>query len=603
MSERRKHMRMGDALIAQGLLSQEQLEDALAMQRSSGRFLGEVLVDEGVIPGSVLVHALAKQLGVRGCQIRHGLVDPGLLAVVGAEEAERLKVIPMFRVRGVLTVAMAEPQSLPTIDRLEKLTGCSINPVLALEANIHEFLKKYSTGDVDVDAFLTSLAESDVEVVERETVDEGPSTDLDTMVEGSPIVNLVNVALLTAVKDGASDIHIEPEKAGTRIRYRIDGKLRILMKPPAGMHAAIVSRIKVIGKMDIAEKRLPQEGRVHIIADGRGIDLRVSSMPTLLGEKLVLRVLDKDNLKVRMDELGMREGAMTAITRILERPYGLVLVTGPTGSGKTTTLYSALDLLRTPESNIVTVEDPVEYQLDLVNQIQVIEPIGLDFARVLRSVLRQDPDIIMVGEIRDEETARVAVQAALTGHLVLATLHTNDAPGAIGRLLDMQTQSYLLSGAINGVIAQRLVRRVCESCATNYFPSEAVIEDAGLLNPPDPERMVGDAAMFARTARSARRSFRKGTGCRQCHDTGFQGRVGVYEVMEVTPAMRRLVHNAAPSHELRELLSKQGSLTLRQEGLLLALEGKSSLEEVLRVTHADGHDQASDEPETIGEAA
>lgn len=561
-------MRIGEALVAEGVLSEEQLTRALAEQKSSGHLLGEMLVNQGTISNAILVRALAKCLGVKGCQLRHGLIDPALLKILGEEEADRLRVIPMFKVRDTLTVAMAEPQSLPTIDRLRDITGCKIRPVLALEANIREYIKKYSGGDVDVDAFLTSLSESDVEVIERETVDEGPATDLDKMVAGSPIVNLVNVALLTSIKDGASDIHIEPNKRGTRIRYRIDGILRDLMKPPPGMHASIVSRIKVIGKMDIAEKRLPQEGRVHIVAEGREIDLRVSSMPTLLGEKLVIRILDKENLAVRMEDLGFRTETLIDFKEILDRSHGLVLVTGPTGSGKTTTLYSALDLLRSPERNIVTVEDPVEYQLDLVNQIQVQENIGMTFARALRSLLRQDPDIVMVGEIRDEETARVAVQAALTGHMVLATLHTNDAPGAVARLLDMGIESYLLSSSLNGAVAQRLARTVCKSCATKYYPSEDVLRDAGI-----PEQQ--------------NRTFRKGEGCRQCHDTGFQGRLGLYEVMAVTPEIRRLIHKAAASHEIREKIRENGGLTLRDEGVILAMEGKTSLEEVLRVTQRD----------------
>jgi len=561
-------VRVGEALVRSGVITEEQLSRALTQQRSSGQRLGEMLVEQGVVAASTLVHSLAECLGVPGVQLRHGLIDPGLLRLVGPEEAERLVVIPMFRVHDELTVAMAEPRSLPTIDRLSQLTGCRIRPVLALEANILEFVRKYASGDVDVDAFLTSLTESDVEVVERETVDEGPETDLDHMVAGSPIVNLVNVALLTAVKEKASDIHIEPDKKGTRIRYRLDGSLRDLMKPPAGMHAAIVSRVKVIGKMDIAEKRLPQEGRVRIVAEGREIDLRVSSMPTLLGEKLVVRILDKQNLHVRMEELGFREEALETFKRVLRAPHGLVLVTGPTGSGKTTTLYSALDLLRSPERNIVTVEDPVEYQLDMVNQIQVNEHIKMGFARALRSILRQDPDTIMVGEIRDEETARVAVQAALTGHGVLATLHTNDAPGAVARLLDMGLESYLLSSALNGVVAQRLARTICHACSSKYFPSEHVLADAGL------DHMGGKA-------------FRKGLGCQRCHDTGFRGRLGIYEVMEVTPILRRMVHRAAPTHELREQLRREGAMSLREEGVRLSLEHKTSLEEILRVTPSD----------------
>lgn len=564
-----KRLRVGEALVAQGALTQEQLDKALVAQRTSNRMLGEMLVETGVISSVTLIRALAQTLGVPGCVLRHGLIDPALLKIIGDEEATRLKIIPMFKVQDTLTVAMAEPQSLPAIDRLRQLTGLKIRPVLATEANIVEYIKKYSGGDVDVDAFLTQLAESDVEVIERESIDEGPAADIDKMVAGSPIINLVNVALLTAVKEKASDIHIEPDKKGTRVRYRKDGVLRDLMKPPPGMHAAIVSRIKVIGKMDIAEKRLPQGGRVRIVADGHDVDLRVSSMPTLLGEKIVVRILDKRNLKVRMEDLGFRVEALQTLKRILECEHGLALVTGPTGSGKTTTLYSALDVLRSPEVNIVTVEDPVEYQMDLVNQLQVSEQIGLTFARALREILRQDPDVIMVGEIRDHDTARVAVQAALTGHLVLATLHTNDAPGSIARLVDMGIEPYLLSSAINGAVAQRLARTICKSCATKYYPTEQVLKDAGL------EEHSG-------------RPFRKGGGCRQCHDSGFQGRCGIYEVMEVTPELRRMVHHNAPGHELRQKLTESGYLNLRQEGVLLALEGRTSLEEVLRVTQDEG---------------
>ncbi|MDX2146475.1 MAG: ATPase, T2SS/T4P/T4SS family [Planctomycetota bacterium] len=570
-------LRLGEALIEQGVLTREQLNRALAEQRTTNRMLAETLVASGVISSSVLIRSLSRHLGVAGVQLRHGLIDPELLKLVGESECERLKVIPMFKVRDTLTVAMAEPQSLPTLDRLRLLTNCKVRPVLALESNIGEYVKKYAGGNVDVDEFLTSLAASDVEVVERESIDEGPTADLDKMVAGSPIINLVNVAFLTAVKDRASDIHIEPEKRGTRIRYRVDGVLRDLMHPPQGMHAAIVSRVKVIGKMDIAEKRLPQEGRVRIVAEGREIDLRVSSLPTLLGEKIVVRILDKSNLRVRLEDLGFRAEAMATFKRILERPHGLALVTGPTGSGKTTTLYSALDLLRGPEVNIVTVEDPVEYQLDLINQLQVHEAIGLTFARALRSILRQDPDVIMIGEIRDEETARVGVQAALTGHLVLATLHTNDAPGAVARLRDMRIESYLLSSALIGVVAQRLARTICMGCSSRYYPSEDALEQAGL-------------------SKDATLTFRKGTGCQQCHDTGFQGRLGIYEVMEVTPEIRRMVHAGAPTHALRAALQNEGFLPLREEGVKLALAGRTSLEEILRVTQND-----SEGDEALGE--
>jgi type IV pilus assembly protein PilB len=577
-----KRLRVGEVLLDEGMLTQDELDKALADQRASGEMLGKLLVDRGVVTNASLVQALAKSHGVPGCNLRHGLIDPALLTLIGQEECERLKVIPMFRVHGTLTVAMAEPNSLPTIDRLKQITELDIRPVLALESNILEFVRKYAGENIDVDEFLASIAESDVEVIERETQDDGPSTDLDTMVAGSPIVNLVNVALLSAVRDGASDIHIEPSKGGTRIRYRIDGSLRDLMRPPHGMHAAIVSRIKVIGKMDIAEKRLPQEGRVKIVAEGREIDLRVSSMPTLLGEKLVVRILDKENLSVRLEDLGFRDETLVKFKRVLTRPYGLVLVTGPTGSGKTTTLYSALDLLRSPEVNIVTVEDPVEYQLDLINQIQVQEQLGLTFSRALRSILRQDPDIIMVGEIRDEDTARVAVQASLTGHLVLATLHTNDAPGAVARLQDMGIEAYLISSALNGVAAQRLARTLCQSCIAKYTPSEEALFDAGL----DPK---------------SRYVLSRGNGCSQCHDTGFAGRLGIYEVMEVDGELRRAIYHREPTHTIRAMHREGGGLTLREEGVRLALAGKTSLEEILRVTSVDEID--AEEPAEAGEPA
>jgi type IV pilus assembly protein PilB len=570
-------LRIGDALVQEGVLSSEQLGRALAQQKATGRMLGELLIEQGIITSASLVHVLAKCLGVKGCQLRHGLIDPAAMKLITPEEAEQLMVIPMFKVHDTLTVAMVEPQSLPKIDRLRQLTGCKIRAVLALEPNIREFLAKYGDGNINVDAFLTSLETSDVEVVEKEATDEGPLTDLDRMVAGSPIINLVNIAIQTAIRDRASDIHIEPDKKGTRIRYRIDGVLRDLMKPPPGIHGAITSRVKVIGKMDIAEKRLPQEGRVRIVAEGREIDLRVSSMPTLLGEKLVMRILDKANLRVRMEDLGMRQEPMEMFQRMLRRPHGLVLVTGPTGSGKTTTLYSGLELLRSPERNIITIEDPVEYQLDLINQIHVQESIGMSFARALRSILRQDPDIIMVGEIRDQETAHVAVQAALTGHLVLATLHTNDAPGAVARLLDMGIEPYLLSSALNGVVAQRLARTICPACATKYYPAEHVLADAGLTD-------------------QTSRAFRKGAGCPQCHDSGCKGRVGIYEVLEVTPELRRMVHRSAPTHELRDEARKNAFLTLREEGILVALAGKSSLEEVLSVTHNEDAGEKSNKP-------
>ena len=568
--------RLGQELLEAGIISEEQLRTAVRAQQTTGDRLGEALVKTGAMSASTLLKILAARLGVRSCHLRHGLIDPKVARLIPREEAERMRVLPMFKVGQKLTVAMAEPQSLPVLDRLQRMTGCQINPVLALENNIAEFAAKYLAKDVNVESFLVSLTESNVEVVERESVDEGPVTDLDRMVEGSPIVNLVNLAMLTAIRDGASDIHVEPEKKGTRIRYRIDGVLRELMCPPKGMHAPIVSRIKVIAKMDIAERRLPQEGRVHIIAEGREIDLRVSSMPTILGEKMVLRVLDKANLNIELSKLGLRKDHLHTVRGMLTRSHGLVLVTGPTGSGKTTTLYSGLDLLRSLERNIVTVEDPVEYQLDLVNQIQVHEAVGLTFARALRSILRQDPDVIMVGEIRDPDTAHVAIQAALTGHLVLSTLHTNDSPGAIIRLMDMGIEPYLIASCLVGVVAQRLARTICPVCRRPYLPPRSLLEEAGWR--PDDLRQG---------------TFFRGEGCRNCHDSGFRGRRGVYEVMEVDAQLREVLQHGADESRIRENLRRRGWLDLRSEGLLLVRDGLTTLEEVMRVTHFEDQEDSA----------
>ncbi len=566
-----KAVRLGDQLVRDGLISEEQLAEALTRQQQSGGRIGSALVDVGAISSATMIQALSRKLGVKGCVLRHGLIDPKAAHLVPKEEAERLKALPLFRVRDELTVALVEPQSLPILDRLRKLTGCTIRPVLVAEENLTEYQKKYLADEVNVDSFLASIEESDVHITENEAIDEGPVADLDKMVEGSPIVNLVNLAVLTALRAGASDVHIEPDRDGTHVRYRIDGHLREMLKPPRGMHAAIVSRVKVIGRMDIAEKRLPQEGRVHLVADGREIDLRVSSMPTILGEKIVMRILDKANLSFDLDVLGIAGKDRTAIEAMVHSPYGLMLVTGPTGSGKTTTLYSCLDLLRSETTNIVTIEDPVEYQLPVVNQVHVNDKVGLTFVRALRSILRQDPDVIMVGEIRDEETARVSIQAALTGHLVMSTLHTNDCPGAVMRLLDMGIEPYLISSSLLGFVAQRLARTICPSCKTSYYPPAPLLESVGW-------------------AHRANELFQKGEGCRECNNTGFRGRIGIYEVMLMDNELKRLVQTGANETDVRTYLAQTGWRTLREKALDLVENGQSTLEEVLRVTRSEALD-------------
>ena len=580
-----KRLRLGDILVEDGLLSSEQLAEALQQQKQTGKLLGEMLVEKQFITGKAIVAALSKRMGIRGCQLRRGLYDPQLLDLIGREEAKRLKVLPMFKVRDLLTVAMAEPQSLPSIDRLRHMTGCNIRPVLALENEIIEAIDA-AAHSAPAEGFLSTGETEQVEYVEDAPEEQTSLGDLENIEASSPIVSLVNRVLLRAIKDAASDIHIEPDVKATRIRYRVHGVLRDLMRPPASMHSAIISRVKVCGRMDIAERRLPQEGRVRLQAEGREIDLRISSMPTVLGEKIVIRILDRQRLSVRLENLGFRQRALEQFRSILARPHGLVLVTGPTGSGKTTTLYSALSVLRSPEKNIVTVEDPVEYQMELINQIQVQESIGMTFARALRSILRQDPDVIMVGEIRDELTARVAVQAALTGHMVLATLHTNDAPSSVARLVDMGIEPYLLSGALSGVVAQRLVRTICPNCLETYQPADTLLDEAELTD-------------------GAPRTFNRGAGCNQCYDSGFAGRLGIYEVMEIDSCLRRMIQRDISTQQLREAWLKQGGTTLRQEAVLTAVEGHTSLEEAINVTHNDDHPSGhkGQKPETTTHTA
>ncbi len=574
-------VRLGDQLVRDGLITPDQLAEALTRQQASGVRIGRALVDVGAISAAALVQALSQRLSVKGCVLRHGLIDPKIAKLIPKDEAERLRVLPMFRVRDELTVAMVEPQSLPAHDRIRKLTGCSVRPVLVIEENLGEFQQKYLAAEVTVDSFLASMEETDIRIDATEAIDEGPVTDLDKMIEGSPVVNLVNLAILTALRAGASDVHIEPDRDGTHIRYRIDGELREMLKPPKGLHAAIVSRIKVIGRMDISEKRLPQEGRVHLVADRREIDLRVSSMPTVLGEKIVLRILDKNNLSFDLEVLGILGADRRAIEAMVHSPYGLMLVTGPTGSGKTTTLYSALDLLRDETTNIITIEDPVEYQLPLVNQIQTNDRVGLNFVRALRSILRQDPDVIMVGEIRDEETARVAIQAALTGHLVMSTLHTNDCPGGVMRLIDMGIEPYLITSSVLGFVAQRLARTICPSCKTSYYPPRSLLKSVG---------------WEART----NELFQRGEGCRECNNTGFRGRVGIYEVMLLDPDLKKIIHDHPTETNIRVYLAQSDWRTLRDKALDLVNRGESTLEEVLRVTRSEAMDVS--DPSGVGMA-
>jgi type IV pilus assembly protein PilB len=552
---------LGERLLKAGLISPEQLLSGLQEQSLRKLKLGETLLELGFVKEEDLLPFMQQSLGIPAVRLRDGLIDPQVVKLIPRGRAEALAVVPMFKVRDTLTVAMVHPQNLHQIDEIERLTKLKVRPVFGLAPDIRRMIQRCYSAGFEVDAITADLGEHSVQM-DTETV-QLDITDIGSIAEGSPIVNLVNYVIVHAVRDGASDIHIEPGLKHSIVRFRVDGLLREVVCPRRDHHPAIVSRVKVLAKLDIAEHRMPQDGRMHVIVEGRDIDLRVSTLPTVLGEKVVLRVLDRHNITFNLDKLGMPESLLAKTKVLLNRPHGLVLVTGPTGSGKTTTLYSALELIKSVHHNIVTVEDPVEYQLELINQVQANAESSLTFANALRSILRQDPDVIMVGEIRDRETAEVAIQAALTGHLVLSTLHTNDSAGAITRLLDMGIASFKIAAALEGVIAQRLIRTVCAKCRTQYYPSAELLE---LIN------YKGDA----------RRQFVHGEGCVECHDTGYRGRIGIYEMLSVNRDVREIIGQDSCLESVRRYHKEHGGRTLLDEGVRLAEAGLTDLDEVVR---------------------
>lgn len=560
--EPKPRLRLGERLIEAGLLSEEELNSALQQQTEKKRFLGELLVELGLINEADLLPYLGEQMNCPTVKLREGVIDPETVQLLPREIAARLNVLVLFRVHNELTVAMANPQDLPAIDELEQITNCSIRPVLALQSQIEDLLPQCYEEGFSVDD-VTADMDRDAVTVHDDAFDLDAG-GLDQLSEGSPIISLVNYIILQAVRSGASDIHIEPGMNHSIVRFRVDGQLREVLKPRKDFHPAIVSRVKVMGKMDIAEHRAPQDGRIHVIVEKREIDLRASTLPTVLGEKVVLRVLDRANVTFDLDKLGMQPHLLGQVKRMLNKPWGLILVTGPTGSGKTTTLYSAMELIKSVHTNIVTVEDPVEYQLERVNQVSAAQGTSVTFAKALRAILRQDPDVIMVGEIRDLETAEVAIQAALTGHLVLSTLHTNDSAGAVTRLVDMGVASYKIAAALNGVVAQRLVRQICPHCRTTYFPKPELLDLIGYQG-------------------NRNRQFERGNGCAKCYDTGHTGRIGIYEILTMEREMRELISSDPSIEKLKTMSQDQGGTTLLQEGISLAEQGLTSLDEVLRV--------------------
>jgi len=560
-----KRRRLGDILVQQGWLTPEQLIMLLRGQKKTHKPLGRILTEEGIITEEELKYILGEQLGIPHTWLRKGLVDPRIVNILPKEKALRFQVVPMFRVNNVLTLATADPNAIFVFDEISKITDLKVQPVICRSSDIIEAIHECYREEVDIDEVMSGINELDLEIVEVPTDRE--IGELAEMAEGSPIINLTNKILLRAIRDGASDIHIAPQKLLCRVRVRIDGLLYEFMSLKMEMHPPVVSRLKIMANLDIAERRIPQDGRIQVNVDGRTIDLRFSSMPSIHGEKLVLRVLDKDRAILDINKLGFDAEILNQFKSVLRKPYGLILVCGPTGCGKTTTLYAAITTLNSSEKNIITIEDPVEYQLDNITQSQVKDLIGLTFARFLKHALRQDPDIILVGEIRDRETAEIAIQASLTGHLVLSTLHTNDSPSAITRLLEMGIEPYLLSSSLLACQAQRLVRTICPECKTGYYPPQGVLKELGIAD----EKIM----------------LYKGKGCSACYDSGFKGRVGIYEFLEIDEGLQSLIIDNPTIDILQKYLRTKEHRRLKDLGYEKVRQGVTAIEEVQRVTSAD----------------
>ena len=558
--------RLGDLLIAEGLITREQLASALADQKATGHRLGYVLVKLGVIQELEVTKIIGRQYRMPAVDLSRFEVDPKILKMIPPEFAQKNIVLPLKREGRTLTIAMADPTNTGILDDLKFITRYDLFPVIAGEYTLRNLIEKYyETQDQQLDTLLKDMEGlgDDVEVV-KDVEDE---TATQAQIDDAPVVKLINGLLTEAVRRGASDIHIEPFEHELRVRYRVDGALLEVMRPPLRMRAALTSRIKILSQLNIAERRVPQDGRLKLKMGNRVIDFRVSTLPVIYGEKIVLRILDKGNLTLDLSKFGFEPKAEADLYKAILNPYGMVLVTGPTGSGKTTTLYSALSRINTVETNIMTAEDPVEYNLMGINQVLVRNDIGLTFAAALRAFLRQDPNIIMIGEIRDLETGSIAIKAALTGHLVLSTLHTNDAPSTITRMIDMGIEAFNVASAVNLVVAQRLVRRICSNCKEpTTYPDEVLHS-------------------FDEDVEQARKmKFMKGTGCDTCGGTGYKGRAGLYEVMALTPELRRLILRGGSVAELRDQAVSDGMLTLRMDGVVKVSKGVTTLEEVVKET-------------------
>jgi type IV pilus assembly protein PilB len=562
--------RLGELLVRENLITVQALRKAQEEQQKNGSRIGTALIKTGAIEESKLTDFLSKQYGVPAINLKDFDIDPEIIKLVPKEVAEKHLVIPVNRAGPSLIVAMCDPSNIYAVDDLKFLTGYNIESVVASEISIREAIERYyAEKGPSLDDIVGEVADADIEVAKEE--DENIE-EMAKAADDAPVVKLVNLILMDAIKKRASDIHVEPYEKDFRVRFRIDGALYEVMRPPMKLKNAITSRLKIMAELDISERRLPQDGRIKIkLGQGKEMDFRVSVCPTLFGEKVVLRLLDKSNLQLDMTKLGFDPQPLQWFKEAIERPYGMVLVTGPTGSGKTTTLYSALSSLNQIDTNISTAEDPVEFNFAGINQVQMHEDIGLNFAAALRSFLRQDPDIIMIGEIRDFETGEIAVKAALTGHLVLSTLHTNDAPGTVSRLLNMGIEPFLVTASLNLILAQRLCRRLCKDCkrpATDV--DEKALIDAGI-----PPEKIGTFTMYEKV------------GCRECNDRGYRGRVAVYEVMPFWDGLKELVINGASTSELKQEAIRLGMSSLRMSALAKLMDGVTTLEEVVGNTAPD----------------
>ena len=564
--------RLGELLVGNNLISKEQLKQALAEQKAAGGQLrlGSILVRDSLISEADLTSFLSKQYGVPTINLADYEVDAAVIKIIPADVAHKYQIVPVNRAGSTLIIAMSDPSNIFAIDDIKFMTGYNVEVVVVAESSIKTAIDKLYDQTASLADVMNDLdSMEDFEVMgEEDEVDLG---SLERATEDAPVVKLVNLILTDAIKKKASDIHVEPYERSVRVRYRIDGILYEVMKPPMKLKNAITSRIKIMSELDIAERRLPQDGRIKIkLGGGKDMDFRVSVLPTLFGEKIVMRLLDKSNLQLDMTKLGYEPEALASFQKEIHKPFGMVLVTGPTGSGKTVSLYSALSELNKVTENISTAEDPVEFNFAGINQVQMHEDIGLNFAAALRAFLRQDPDIIMIGEIRDFETAEIGVKAALTGHMVLSTLHTNDAPSTINRLLNMGIEPFLVASAVNLITAQRLARRICSECkVVDEIPVQAMI-DAGLP-----------------AADAEKTTCYRGSGCPKCSNTGYKGRVGFYQVMPMLEPIRELILNGANTAEIKRESMRLGIKTMRQSGLTKLMEGVTSFEEVLRVTVSD----------------